>query len=88
MQEGRTSSPSLSGPVSLMTPREEMLETKYHQPDNCGPPQHYLDHHRQAMLLSLPTKTEVSLTSRADIFSRELLECLECQVLFLFLVKI
>ena len=62
-QEGRTSSPSLSGPVSLMTPREEMLETKYHQPDTCVPGQHYLEHHRQAMLLSLPTKTEVIVQS-------------------------
>ena len=46
-----------------MAPRDEMMESKY-QPENCGPLQHhYLDHHRQAaMLLSLPTKTEVSFS--------------------------
>ena len=48
----------------------EMLETKYHQPDTCVPGQHYLEHHRQAMLLSLPTKTEVS-------YSSGVLQCLE-----------
>ena len=69
-----------------MAPRDEMMESKY-QPETCGPLQHhYLDHHRQAaMLLSLPTKTEVSFSQLE--FSRERLECLECQVLFVYLVK-
>ena len=63
LQEGRTSSPSLSGPVSMMSGREEMMETKY-QPD---PALHYLDHHRPAMLLPLPTKTEVRLATEIQV---------------------
>ena len=67
-QEGRTSSPSLSGPPvsSMMTPRsDDMMDTKYRDslsgvPDSCGPPHHYMDPHRSSLLLPLPTKTEVS----------------------------
>ena len=67
-----------------MAPRDEMMESKY-QPDQCGPGHHYLDQHRQAaMLLSLPTKTEVSVIvlEFSSVWS-----LLECQVLFLYLVK-
>ena len=49
-----------------------MEASKYHQPDNCGPAGHYLDQHRQAMLLSLPTKTEVRRTLILLLFSREI----------------
>ena len=60
-----------------MAPRDEMMESKY-QPDQCGPGHHYLDQHRQAaMLLSLPTKTEVSVIVLELIFGRETIQCLE-----------
>ena len=69
-QEGRTSSPSLSGPPvsSMMTPRsDDMMETKYsdmmdtkYQGPGHHDNHHYMDPHRSNMLLPLPTKSEVS----------------------------
>lgn len=62
-QEGRTSSPlSLSGPpLAPPRPESDLMDTKFPlaAPDACGPAQHYLDQHRNNLLLPLPTKTEV-----------------------------
>ena len=56
-QEGRTSSPSsLSGPpIVAPRPESDLMDTKFPLPG----PEHYLDQHRNNILLPLPTKTEV-----------------------------
>jgi len=69
--EGRTSSPSLSGPPvsSMMTPgSDDMMDTKYRDSMSGiqASPHHYMDPHRSNMLLPLPSKTEIETSDGSE----------------------
>lgn len=81
--EGRTSSPlSLSGPpLAPPRPESDLMDTKFPlaAPDACGPAPHYLDQHRNNLLLPLPTKTEIE-TSETGSEGGEPPLCAGCRI--------